>query len=257
LYISRPDRLEVQSRVLAQNTDVGIVGSLCDVIDSGGRKLSGPEPWRLVRASWFKPFPHGSMMFRRELFDSIGGYRAECEFWEDLDFALRAVERTRILVIPAPLYRLRHSDTGTRLSSEQTRVENALDLRYRAIERLRQGRSYDDLLQDGRGANHERVDPRVFLSLALLQLRAGRRPTVAKRLFKRANLGFDLHSLTALAGVLGATLSPALLRAWLSLWSRVLNAGPRSRQTFSEPVEWRTRRRPSSPAKSKQGLSSG
>ena len=238
--ISLPDRLQRQSEILSQNPDVGIVASLCEVIDPTGRKVREPELWRLARVSWFTPFPHGSMMFRRELFDSLGGYRDECEFWEDLDLVIRASERSRIVVVTHPLYRYRQSTTGTRLMSERDRVENAIDLRYRAIERVRQGDSYDDLLALDRGKGPDRVDPRVFVSLGALALWSNQRPKVAKRLLKRGTLRFDARTIVSLAWVSWATTSPTTLRSFMSLLSQIRNAMVPNKPLFREPVEWLT-----------------
>ena len=114
--ISMPDRLQSQVDAFVAHPDAGIVASLCETMDTNGKVVRGPEYWRLARKSWFIPFPHGSIMFRRTLFDAIGGYRDECEFWEDLDLVLRASLEARIFVIPRGLYRYRQSEGGTRLS---------------------------------------------------------------------------------------------------------------------------------------------
>jgi glycosyltransferase involved in cell wall biosynthesis len=190
--LAYPERLELQAAALAANPDAGIVASLCDVVDSDGVFVRGPETWRLARSSWFTPFPHGSMMFRRSLYDSIGGYRDRCEYWEDLDFVLRASAVTKILVFPRPLYRYRQSQIGTRLASSQERVERAMDLRYAAIDRIREDRGYDDLLLRPPLTQGEKVDPRVFVSLGSLAIWAGQRPNVGRRFFRRARFGLDV-----------------------------------------------------------------
>ena len=58
-------------------------------------------------------------MFRRETFDRVGGYRPECEFWEDQDLVLRMAAETRILVIPEPLYEHRQWTKNTRVASDK------------------------------------------------------------------------------------------------------------------------------------------
>jgi GT2 family glycosyltransferase len=236
--ISLPDRLECQSEFLAANSEAGIVASLCDVIDSHGRKIRGPELWRLARKSWFKPFPHGSMMFRRELFDAIGGYHLECEFWEDLDFVIRASERMRIFVIPRPLYRYRQSTSSTRIASSQSRVENALDLRYRAIATLRHNRDYSSVLSDGRPSDHDRLDPRVFLSLGLLSLWSDQRPSFVRRFLRRARLKPNGATMIAIVWLFLARLSPNTVRTIMNLRSQLSNAAIKSQLLTDEAVEW-------------------
>jgi glycosyltransferase involved in cell wall biosynthesis len=242
--ISCPDRLERQAEALKENPDAGIVASMCETIDSGGMHIRGAEVWRLTRNSWFTPFPHGSMMFRRSLYDSLGGYRDECEYWEDLDFVLRASRQTRILVFPRPLYRYRQSQVGTRLASDQKRVEAALDLRYRSIDRVRQKRTYDDLLLAGPVSDDERVDPRVFLSLGLLAVWSGGRKGLFGRLFQRSRVRFDRTSAMAAASVLWTTVSPGTLRAFLNVMSALRNRLAKPKLSPNEPFEWRSRAAP-------------
>ena len=236
--ISMPDRLQSQVEAFVAYPDAGIVASLCETMDSAGKVVRGPEYWRLTRKSWFIPFPHGSMMFRRTLFDALGGYRDECEFWEDLDFNLRASRETRILVIPRALYRYRQSEGGTRLASKQERVEAAMDLRYRAIDRIRQGRDYTDLLST-RAKQGDRVDPRVSVSLGLLSIWSGHRAKLVRRFLDRSKLSFDKKTLMSAAGVLWMSLSPATLRAFVNGSSALRNALVRPKPFPSEPVEWK------------------
>ena len=113
--VSHPDRIARQLELLNTSSEVGLVGTLCEIIDATGRKLRDPEPWRVVRTSCFAPFPHGSIMFRRELFDRIGGYRPQCGYWEDQDLVLRVAAQTGILVIPQSLYQHRQSTASTRV----------------------------------------------------------------------------------------------------------------------------------------------
>lgn len=77
--ISYPERLSDQFRLLRKHPEIGVVASVSDMIDAEGKKIRGPEIWRVLRRSPFVPFAHGAMMYRRELFERIGGYREECE----------------------------------------------------------------------------------------------------------------------------------------------------------------------------------
>jgi glycosyltransferase involved in cell wall biosynthesis len=244
--VSTPDRLERELNILMQNPDVGLVGSLCEVIDSEGRLLREPDLWRLRRKSWSKPFPHGSIMFRRELFDEIGGYRDECEFWEDLDFVVRASHQTRILVLPRPLYRYRQSSSCTRLASNQRRVEDAIDLRYRAVGLLSENRDRGQSIETERtaaesrnsGTETQKVDPRVFVSLGSLALLSGQPPRIGSRFLARARLGLDHSTIVSAVWVAWASLSPSSLRGVMNLLSKVRNAFVRGRIDPEIPVEW-------------------
>jgi glycosyltransferase involved in cell wall biosynthesis len=236
--MSSPDRLERQVAAFSANPDAGIVGSLCDVIDCNGGLVRGPEVWRLTGNSLFTPFPHGSMMFRRDIYELIGGYREDCAFWEDLDLVRRASEISRILVFPRALYRYRQSQAGTRLASAQDRVEKAMDLRYRCVDRIRRNQSYDDLLRAGAVDGDGRVDPRVFISLGLLGIWSGGQMTV-RRFLKRARLGFDRRSILSIVGVVWMRVSPASVRTFINLLSRLRNAAVSEKLSPNEPLEWR------------------
>jgi glycosyltransferase involved in cell wall biosynthesis len=240
--ISMPDRLERQLEMISTSSDIGIVASLSHDIDCEGRKLRPPSLWRLTRKSYLNPFAHGSMMFRRDLFDAIGGYRVDCEFWEDVDFVLRASEQSRILILPRPLYCYRHSASSTRLVSKQVRVENAFDLMYRSLARVRQGRDYDDLLRNRTTQGDGRVDPRVFVALSFIALWSGHLPEQRKRFLARAKMRFDVPTLAAGVWIGWAAVSPGTLRRFLNilLWSR--NALFWNRSPLDEPVEWLTPR---------------
>jgi glycosyltransferase involved in cell wall biosynthesis len=52
------------------------------------------------------PAGHGSTLFRRDLFERVGGYREQFYFAQDLDLWTRLVEHGRYLVIPDVLYQV-------------------------------------------------------------------------------------------------------------------------------------------------------
>ncbi|QIL02615.1 glycosyltransferase family 2 protein [Sphingomonas sinipercae] len=245
--ISHPDRLQQQMNLLRDRPDVGLVASLCDIIDPSGKKRRGPEPWRLTRRSWFSPFPHGSIMYRRSIAERIGGYRAECEFWEDQDFTLRMSHETNIAVIPAALYQHRQSDSSTRVSSRQDRVEAAVDLMYDSLARLRAGEDYEELLAN-RSQRRGKINPRVFVALGSLTLWANEKPRLFKRVLERADLGPNLASLSALVWAGWASLSPSTLRMFLHSVMAARNVFASTSISGPEAVVWHPPRPYSAPA---------
>jgi glycosyltransferase involved in cell wall biosynthesis len=235
--VSHADRLGRQLDLLRRHPTVGLIGTLFDVIDSRGRRIRGPDYWRLTRKSPFVPFAaHGSIMFRRSIFERVGGYRRECEFWEDHDLVVRMAQVAEILVVPQPLYRVRMWTNNTRAASDPSRIENAVDLMYRSVDRLQEGRSYNDLLRGA--AKPDRIDPRVFLAATSLRLWAGSTPRLFVRLVKRGRLGLDMRSVSALAVTGWAAVSPGTLRSFLRLFLKAKNlvAGRASRSR--EPLKW-------------------
>lgn len=237
--IAHRDRLRSQIDLIMADPDIGIVGTAYDTIDSDGLPIRGPNSWRLFHPSWFVPFPHGSILFRRDVFDRLGGYRRACVFWEDQDFFLRASAITRLVTLCRPLYSHRHSSASTRLASRQLRVEAAVDLMYRCVDRLRHGRDYEDLL--GAGApDSAKVDPRVFVSLGSLTLWAGRRPRLLGRLLSRARLSFSARTASALVWTAWAAIAPALLRSFLRSLAQARNSLVAPRLRGTDHCRWLT-----------------
>lgn len=233
--ISHPERLEAQVAVLRDRPEIGLVGCLCESIDAVGRRLRGPDLWRLHQQSSLAPFPHGSIMYRRELFDRLGGYRAECEFWEDQDLVLRAARLAKVATIGRPLYHYRHSPVSTRLASDSDRVERAVDRMYRAMEALSAEGSYEELLAAPEAAP-DRLDPRVFVALGSITLWGGSRPRLFKRMLKRARLRLDTRTVGAFVWTAWASVAPNSLRRLMTALAEM-----RNRTSTDQPdlVEWR------------------
>lgn len=246
--ISYPERVARQLEVLQSHPGVGLVGSLCEIIDSDGRKLRGPEYWRLTRNSPFVPFPHGSIMFRREAFDRVGGYRPKCEYWEDQDLVIRIARASQVLVIPEALYQHRQSRLSTRIASDQHRVEHAVDLMYRSMDRLNADGDYEEFLKAMKAGDGP-LDPRVFVSLGSLVLWAGGKPRLFRRLLKGGQLRPNLRTLNSLVWTAWASLSPATLRLFLTMLVRGRNMSAPA-DLGTQPVGWAppSRRREDRPA---------
>jgi hypothetical protein len=236
--IAHPERLAEQLSVLQRHPEVGLVASLYEVIDPHGRLLRHAEPWRLVRHSVFAPFAHGTIMYRRALSERIGGYRAECEFWEDHDFVSRMSAIADIMVIPHALYKFRQSPVSTRVASDRDRVERAVDLMYRSLDRLSRHGDYENLLSQ---ENAGKLDPRVFVALGFLVLWAGERPRLFRRLLKRGRLSADFNSVSALVWTAWASLNPSTLRAFMQFLRLVRNAGLPKHLTAEDAVRWSPR----------------
>lgn len=235
--VSHPDRLKLQMEILNRDPEVGLVGTLADTIDRTSNKIRGAEGWRLTRKSWFVPFAHGTIMYRREIFERIGGYRQECEYWEDQDLVSRFAAVSKIVVIPTALYQVRQSNTSTRAVSSHSRVEQAVDLAYRCVARLEQGRSYDDLLREKPAAG-ARLDPLAFVAVGSVMLWSGGKPRFFRRLLRHGNLRFDMRTLSALVWTAWASANAWSLRAFLRLLLSARNKYAQGVSITDEPVVW-------------------
>lgn len=238
--VSHPDRLREELAVFDRHPEAGVVASLCNFIDSNGNRLRSSEAWRLTLRSPFVPFAHGAMMYRREVFDKAGGYRAECAYWEDQDLVTRMAAVAPVMIIPRALYEVRLWLNSTRAASDREPLEQAVDLAFRCIDRLEENENYDDLLEehDRRG---EKIDPRVFVSLGSQTLWAGGRPRTFRRLLRKGRLGFDKRSVAALIWTAWASASPATLRSLLRLRVALKNRLASPQALPDGPVIWRQR----------------
>ena len=235
--ICYPTRLAEQLDVLRRFPDIGVVGGLCDMIDDVGRKTRSAQLWRLRQHGSIPPFGNGPMMYRRDVFERVGGYREECELWEDHDLLLRMSGITKIMVVPHAIYQIRQSPVSTRYSSEQHRLERALDLMYRCRTRLDQNRRYDDLLGSP-PVEGAKMDPRVFVSMGSILLWSGGRPRLFERLIRRGKLGVNLPSLMALVWTAWASLEPRSLRAFIRSILFVRNRYASAVVPTDRPVLW-------------------
>jgi glycosyltransferase involved in cell wall biosynthesis len=181
--VSRPGRLAAQWAVLEANPDASLVGTLWEGIDAAGRLVRPRDRWRLVRRSSFAPFPHGSIMFRRDAFEAAGGYRSVCAYWEDLDLYLRMAAHGRILVLPVALYRYRFHATSLLGGEIRMDEEHAAELMLRCLAARRASGDYAPLLAAAAGGdNRASLSPSALYLLASRRLWAGHRPGILRRL---------------------------------------------------------------------------
>lgn len=216
--IASPDWLAVTYRVLQEFPDVVLAGSLYNTIDHDGRLLRKPERWRIVRRSVYSPFSHSSIMYRRETFEAIGGYRENTDYWEDFDLYARFADVGQVAVICSPLNNVRHSQTSARLVSKRDQVEQAVDLMYYCLEAYRNGKDYSDLLaraDEIRQFPEKR--PETLFSYASNLLRSGGRPHILWQMLTKTKLTWSKATVKSLIWATWCELSPRSLLGFLHL----------------------------------------
>lgn len=225
--IAHPDRLRLQLEALDRDPEACLLGTLWEGIDEKGRRVRPCDRSRLAQHSSSAPFPHGSIMFRRDAFERAGGYRPAADFWEDLDLYGRMARQGTLMVLPVALYQHRASGLSTRLTSARDAVEASVDRMYRQAL--------------GRGtatARRGRILPRVFLSLGSTYVWAGRRPRMLRRLVRRGDLRLDAESTAILAWALWGSLSPKSLRFCLAAAVRWRDGRMKRYFADGSPVRW-------------------
>jgi glycosyltransferase involved in cell wall biosynthesis len=232
--ISHPDRLRRQVDVLLSHPGIDLVGTLWDLIDEGGSRVRRADRWRLARRSFFAPFPHPSVLFRRVAFDEVGGYRESCAYWEDVDLYLRMARRGRIAVLADRLLRVRHAGTSTRLGPHRERAEEAYDRMFRCVAEAGSEHGYEAQLAHW----PRKLQPKAFVSLAAIELWAGGRPSVLPRLFRRGRLALDSDTAAAIVWGAWAATSPSTLRSALRALHGWRDVAVRRQISGSGLYEW-------------------
>ena len=211
--IAHPDRLRRQWNIIASCPDVAVIGTLCNGIDARGREVRPRDRWRLVRRSAYVPFPHGSAMFRRKVFDEVGGYDENSHGGEDQDLFARMAVRGRVLTLPDVLYSYRyHSGNATLLNGTRAVSENHS--------------------QNGNALA-------AFYMLGAMRLWAGNSPMLLQSMLDKKSLKWNAKTLMILASAIWGHISPPTLRVFLrsSIRARDLLASVRVKD--GRPCEWR------------------
>lgn len=212
--IAHPDRLRRQWEVIQQNPDVAVVGTLCNGIDVRGREVRPRDRWRLLRRSSYIPFPHGSAMFRREVFDKVGGYDEAASGGEDQDLFGKMALHGRVVTLPDVLYSYRyHANNAT--------LFNGL----RAV-----------------GENHSNNGDSLaaFYMLGAMRLWAGEAPRLLEPLLKQKSFKWDPKSLMIFGSALWGHVSPLTLKAALRGSIRMRDLLASITVKDGKPYEWRS-----------------
>jgi hypothetical protein len=146
--ISHRDRLARQFAAMNDPAVVG-VGTLYEGIDVDGARVRPRDRWRLLAASAAPPFAHGSTMFRRSVYDEVGGYREACAGWEDQDLFLRMAAKGLFLVLPEAYYYYRYHRSSTSTQWDLAKRERILALRTLCLTAHGGGSDYGPLLSSG------------------------------------------------------------------------------------------------------------
>ncbi|CAD5280388.1 Glycosyl transferase 2 family protein [Alteromonas sp. 38] len=113
--VSLPSRIKKQVEVLENKPQVGIVSCLFENVVFGGkndgaRKKRGYNNSHISADDFLagsNPLGHGEVMFRRSLYDKVGGYRPYFKFSQDLDLWLLMIDHCEVEIIQEYLYERR------------------------------------------------------------------------------------------------------------------------------------------------------
>ncbi|HKY30461.1 MAG TPA: glycosyltransferase family A protein [Pyrinomonadaceae bacterium] len=211
--IAHPDRLRRQMNVMKECPDVVVIGTLCNGIDASGKEVRPRDRWRLLRRSNLIPFPHGSAMFRRAVFDRVGGYDEKAIAGEDQDLFLKMAGHGRVLTLPDVLYSYRYHSTNATLINGKRAV----------------------------GENHSTNGDALaaFYMLGAMRLWAGDPPRLLESILQKKSLKWNLKTLMIFGSAVWGQISPSTLRAFLrtSIHARDLLASTQVKD--GRTYEWR------------------
>jgi glycosyltransferase involved in cell wall biosynthesis len=103
-----PARLSMQARVLDERPEIGLVACGTERLDNDGGSLGhhvlpiNGDASRLVTER--NPFHHGELMYRRSLYDAVGGYRDFFTYAQDHDLICRMSRASHFYFVPDILY---------------------------------------------------------------------------------------------------------------------------------------------------------
>lgn len=126
--LSRPNRLSAQANYLDANEAVGVVG--CRYTNDG--VVVHPGVTVVERAPLLETFmkgcriSHGEVVFRRSLYDRVGGYRRVFTYAQDMDLWLRMGAFCDYAILPEILYDRRRLPEGVYMSPQSFYMQRKL-----------------------------------------------------------------------------------------------------------------------------------
>lgn len=138
-----PDKLQVQYDFLKHEPNVGAVASGTQIIDENGifmkNRIGLTDPDEIkFRLLLKNPFINSSVLFRKKLFEEMGGYSKEFEYSEDYSFFSFLSEKYKLASIPEILTKYRQNSQSSvtfKSNSRKTQIENSLKINIRNVNR--------------------------------------------------------------------------------------------------------------------------
>jgi hypothetical protein len=119
--VAMPERLAWQVTFLEDHPEVGVVGGAFEAITASGSRLlvqRNPSGDQEIKAALLEycALLHPTVLMRRDVFVSVGGYRKVVVDAEDYDLWLRIAERSRLANLKAVIlkYRLHRAQVSVR-----------------------------------------------------------------------------------------------------------------------------------------------
>lgn len=138
--VSRYNRLEKQVNYLELNKNIALLGTAIYVIDDKGDKLEDieyPTNYYFIRQALKRNncFCHGSVIFKKKIFEELGGYREVFETAQDYDLWLRFSEKYEVSNLKDRLYKYRFNPSSLTFKKVINQTRLAIFAREEALAR--------------------------------------------------------------------------------------------------------------------------
>lgn len=110
--ISLPERLELQYKLINSSKNISVIGANIIIIDANGNEIAiraYPNSSEKLKKCLFRysSFAHPVVCFRKDIFDSVGGYDPKYSPTEDLDLWFRMGSKHKFGSVNKPLLKYR------------------------------------------------------------------------------------------------------------------------------------------------------
>jgi glycosyltransferase involved in cell wall biosynthesis len=150
--VAHTDRLAREYEVLQQRPEVGLVTTAYFIVDESGRELERRDTPPDHASAWFRllfgnQFGHSTTMYRRAIYNAVGGYRDEYYPSEDHDLWLLMAEVTEVAMIPDPLLWYRQLDSSMSAQLKERMETASVAASSSALERITGQRPSERILR--------------------------------------------------------------------------------------------------------------
>jgi glycosyltransferase involved in cell wall biosynthesis len=162
-----PGKLSRQVEILDMHASAAMVSCGTRFVGPGGETLyelqsddwDATERLLTLDAKQLRgPFGHGSVLFRRSLYEQVGGYRAQFYLGQDLDLWIRLAEQGKFLIVPDVLFQAVFSPAS--ISGDLRSVQIAIAALILECALLRRtGHSENAVLERASALRPEHVKP--------------------------------------------------------------------------------------------------
>lgn len=231
--VMAPDRLGIQARFLDSVSEVGVLGSQMSLISDKNEKIGltkyPRENQNIISMLEFQNcIGHPSVMFRRSVFEKVGGYNEFFTGAEDYDLWIRMAKLTKLHNLDEPLtsYRISSFQFTKSKASNQGVVETAVRLAshgYKIVAGQDEIISHTDLVKSNKSnfTSVKSENPDLYKKLRSISILNKAYAIKSKR--GRYTKGIGLALLALL-------ISPKSILRYISIKKEPLNVifGPRS-----------------------------